>query len=125
MVCACRAQTSGNTPAAPGRTPCFRWGDDCLPSTASPTGDDTGPHNQLNAFGLHIAYDTYRAELTSDVTAVHGGDGGESVCGGYGHLLAWLPLATANRNPDMAEFVYGPDGEDMYEDFSTRPVLTL
>ncbi|MGW2939154.1 hypothetical protein ACWDA7_47270 [Streptomyces sp. NPDC001156] len=56
---------------------------------------------------------------------MHGGDGGESVCGGYGTLLAWLPLATANRNPSMAEFVYGPDGEDMYEDFSTRPVLTL
>jgi formylglycine-generating enzyme required for sulfatase activity len=93
----------------------FRWGDDC-PLDRIPYGDDTGPHNELNA---------YRAELTSDVTAVHGGDGGESVCGGYGHLLAWLPLATANRNPAMAEFVYGPDGEDMYEDFSTRPVLPL
>jgi hypothetical protein len=102
----------------------FRWGDDC-PLDRIPYGDDTGPHNALNAFGLRIAYDTYRTELTSDVTAVHGGDGGESVCGGYGHLLAWLPLATANRNPGMAEFVYGPDGEDMYEDFSVRPVLTL
>lgn len=40
-------------------------------------------------------------------------------------MLAWLPLATANRNPSMAEFVYGPDGEDLSEDFSTRPVLTL
>jgi hypothetical protein len=102
----------------------FRWGDDC-PLDRIPYGDDTGPHNELNAFGLHIAYDTYRTELTSDVTAVHGGDGGESVCGGYGHLLAWLPLATGNRNPGMAELVYGPDGENMYEDFSTRPVLTL
>ncbi|WP_103509678.1 hypothetical protein [Streptomyces sp. SM13] len=102
----------------------FRWGKDC-PLDRVPYGDDTGPHNELNAFGLHIAYDTYRAELTGDVTAVHGGDGGESVCGGYGRLLAWLPLATANRNPEMAEFVYGPDGEDMYNDFSTRPVLTL
>ncbi|MGW1132926.1 hypothetical protein [Streptomyces griseoluteus] len=102
----------------------FRWGDDC-PLDRIPYGDDTGPHNEPNAFGLHIAYDTYRTELTSDVTAVHGGDGGESACGGYGHLLAWLPLATANRNPGMAEFVYGPEGEDMYEDFSTRPVLTL
>ncbi|MBB6554151.1 hypothetical protein [Nonomuraea rubra] len=45
--------------------------------------------------------------------------------GGYGHLPAWLPLATANRNPNMAEFVYGPEGEDLCEDFSTRPVLTL
>ncbi|MGW9025762.1 hypothetical protein ACWGQ5_16445 [Streptomyces sp. NPDC055722] len=102
----------------------FRWGDTC-PMDRIPYGDRTGPHAQPNAFGLRIAYDTYSTELTSDVTAVHGGDGGESVCGGYGTLLAWLPLATANRNPSMAEFVYGPDGEDMYEDFSTRPVLTL
>jgi hypothetical protein len=102
----------------------FRWGDEC-PLDHIPYGDGTGPHQELNAFGLHIAYDTYRAELTSDVTAVHGGDGGESVCGGYGRMLAWLPLATANRNPAMAEFVYGPDGEDLCEDFSTRPVLAL
>ncbi|MFF3846537.1 hypothetical protein [Streptomyces sp. NPDC002328] len=102
----------------------FRWGDDC-PLDRDPYGDSAGPHRQPNAFGLRIAYDTYRAELTSDVSAVHGGDGGESVCGGYGSLLAWLPLATAHRNPSMAEFVYGPDGEDMYDEFSTRPVLTL
>jgi hypothetical protein len=102
----------------------FRWGNDC-PLDRIPYGDHTGPQNDLNAFGLHIAYDTYRAELTSDITTVHGGDGGESVCGGYGHLLAWLPLATSNRNPSMAEFVYGPDGEDVCEDFSTRAVLTL
>ncbi|MEV8535217.1 hypothetical protein [Streptomyces sp. NPDC051211] len=102
----------------------FRWGNDC-PLDRIPYGDHTGPQNQLNAFGLRIAYDTYRAELTSETTAVHGGDGGESVCGGYGHMLAWLPLATANRNPSMVEFVYGPDGEDLCQDFSTRPVLTL
>ncbi|WP_046501223.1 hypothetical protein [Streptomyces odonnellii] len=107
-----------------GATTLFRWGDDC-PMDRIPYGDTDGPQNQPNAFGLRIAYDTYRTELTSDVTAVHGGDGGESVCGGYGHLLAWLPLATAGRNPSMAEFVYGPDGEELYEDFSTRPVLTL
>ncbi|MGW3344526.1 hypothetical protein ACWDA3_14530 [Nonomuraea rubra] len=101
----------------------FRWGGEC-PLDRIPYGPD-GPHEQRNAFGLRIAYDTYRAELSTDTTAVHGGDGGESVCGGYGHLLAWLPLATANRNPNMAEFVYGPEGEDLCEDFSTRPVLTL
>ncbi|MEH6375538.1 hypothetical protein V7793_14540 [Streptomyces sp. KLMMK] len=102
----------------------FRWGDDC-PLDRIPYGDGAGPQNRLNAFGLRIAYDTYRTELTSDTTAVHGGDGGESACGGYGHVLAWLPLATSNRNPFTAEFVYGPDGEDLCEDFSTRPVLTL
>lgn len=102
----------------------FRWGDEC-PLDREPYGDQPGPLNEPNAFGLRIAYDTYRTELADDVTAVHGGDGGESVCGGYGGMLAWLPLATASRNPAMAEFVYGPDGEDMYEDFSVRPVLPL
>lgn len=100
------------------------WADDLYPWLES-TLSGIGPQNRLSAFGLRIACDTYRTELTSDATAVHGGDGGESVCGGYGHMLAWLPLATANRNPSMAEFVYGPDGEDLCEDFSTRPVLTL
>ncbi|MBQ1094599.1 hypothetical protein KBY55_00420 [Streptomyces sp. b94] len=107
-----------------GANTLFRWGHEC-PLDRIPYGDRVGPHNQPNAFGLRIAYDTYRTELTTDTTAVHGGDGGESACGGYGHLLAWLPLATANRQPDMADFVYGPDGEDVYETFSTRPVLGL
>ncbi|WP_330237638.1 hypothetical protein [Streptomyces sp. NBC_00525] len=107
-----------------GAATLFRWGDD-YPPGCLPYGDPLGPLKEPNAFGLRIAYDTYRAELSSDTTAIHGGDGGESVCGGYGLLLAWLPLATANRNPSMAEFVYGPDGEDMYEDFTTRPVLPL
>ena len=101
----------------------FRWGDHC-PLDRIPYGA-SGPQRELSALGLHIAYDTYSVELTSDVTAVHGGDGGESVCGGYGTVLAWLPLATANRNPAMADFVYGPEGEGLCEDFSTRPVLAL
>ncbi|GGU72186.1 hypothetical protein GCM10010275_03270 [Streptomyces litmocidini] len=99
----------------------FRWGDDC-PRDRLPHEDGPGPQNEPSAFGLRIAYDTYRSELTSDTTAVHGGDGGESVCGGYGRLLAWLPLATAHRNPSTAELVYG-DG--LWEDASTRPVLPL
>ncbi|MFI9787931.1 hypothetical protein ACIHEI_31150 [Kitasatospora sp. NPDC051984] len=107
-----------------GASTLFRWGNDC-PLDRIPYDDHTGPQHQPNALGLRIAHDTYRTELTSDLTAVHGGDGGESACGGYGHLLGWLPLATANRNPFYAEFVYGPDGEDMYEEFSTRPVFEL
>ncbi|WP_405015949.1 formylglycine-generating enzyme family protein [Kitasatospora sp. NBC_00070] len=102
----------------------FRWGDDC-PLDRIPYDDPDGPQHRPNAFGLRIAYDTYRTELTDDRTAVHGGDGGESACGGYGALLGWLPLATANRNPFTAEFVYGPDGDDGYETLSTRPVLAL
>ncbi|AUY48961.1 formylglycine-generating enzyme family protein [Streptomyces sp. CB01881] len=102
----------------------FRWGDEC-PLDRIPYGDADGPHRQPNAFGLRIAYDTYRTELSSDVTAVHGGDGGESVCGGYGRLLAWLPLATANRNPYTAELFHGPEGEGLFQDLSVRPVLAL
>lgn len=70
----------------------------------------------------------FGTELTSDTGEVRGGDGGESVCGGYGHLPARLPLATAHTHPYTAEFVYGEDGEDgddLYDDFTVRPVLTL
>ncbi|WP_266998714.1 hypothetical protein [Streptomyces sp. NBC_00354] len=102
----------------------FRWGNEC-PLDEPSYGGDGGLRHEPNAFGLHIAYDSYGTELSSDPTAVHGGDGGEAVCGGYGDLLAWLPLATANRNPSMAEFAYGPDGEGMFEEFSTRPVFSL
>ncbi|MEU6485218.1 hypothetical protein [Streptomyces sp. NPDC046887] len=102
----------------------FRWGDDC-PLDRDPYSDPSGPHQGLNAFGLRIAYDTYRTELSTDPGSVHGGDGGESVCGGYGALLGWLPLATAQRNAAMAEFVYGPEGEDAWGDLSLRPVLDL
>lgn len=102
----------------------FRWGNDC-PLDRVPYSSPDGPHRHPNAFGLRIAYDTYAAELSTDPTAVHGGDGGESVCGGYGCLLGWLPLATANRNPAMAELVYSPEGEDILDGCSTRAVLAL
>lgn len=103
----------------------FRWGNDC-PLDRMPFDCKAGPHKRLNAFGLRIAYDTYRAELSADTTVVHGGDGGEAECGGYGFLLGWLPLATANRNPTMVDFAYGPDSREHRADhFSTRPVLEL
>ena len=63
--------------------------------------------------------------MTSDPAVIKGGDGGEAVCDGYGSYVEWLPLATANRNPNMAEFIHGPEGEDMYEDFRTRPVIEI
>lgn len=102
----------------------FRWGNEC-PLDEPSYGVGGGVRHEPNAFGLHIAYDSYATELSADRTAVHGGDGGEAVCGGYGALLAWLPLATAQRNPSTAEFVYGPDGAGMGEEFSTRPVFSL
>ncbi|MER6915628.1 hypothetical protein ABT354_28485 [Streptomyces sp. NPDC000594] len=102
----------------------FRWGDTC-PLDRVPYDDGDGPQHRPGAFGLRIAYDTYRMELSSDPGSVHGGDGGESVCGGYGALLGWLPLATAHRGPDLAEFLRGPAGGDLLDDLSTRPVLPL
>ncbi|MFJ8750626.1 hypothetical protein ACIREO_15010 [Streptomyces sp. NPDC102441] len=103
----------------------FRWGEG-YPADVPPYGGDKGPHHPPNAFGLHIAFDVYdTAEMTSDPASVYGGDGGEAVCGGYGSLLEWLPLATANRNPATAEFLDGPEGEDMFADFNARPVIGL
>ncbi|MFB8028514.1 hypothetical protein ACFQ6U_00125 [Streptomyces sp. NPDC056465] len=103
----------------------FRWGGG-FPSGVSPYGGGTGPHLLPNAFGLHIAFDVYEsAEMTSDPGSVYGGDGGEAACGGYGTLLEWLPLATANRNPHTADFLHGPEGEDMFADFTARPVIDL
>ncbi|MCI3222163.1 hypothetical protein [Streptomyces sp. NP-1717] len=105
----------------------FRWGSAC-PLDRAPYGehDDPGGHRRRpNAFGLRIARDVYESELTSDPGSVYGGDGGEAVCGGYGDFVAWLPLATANRNPGMAEFLNGPEGEDMGDECGLRPVLDL
>ena len=52
-------------------------------------------------------------------------DGGESVCGGYGTVLARLPSPPPTDNPSMTDFVRGPQGEDLCEDFTSRPVLAL
>ncbi|MFB6954095.1 hypothetical protein ACFCXP_31065 [Streptomyces niveus] len=105
----------------------FRWGSDC-PLDRAPYGENDDPaglRHRPNAFGLRIARDVYESEATSDPGSVYGGDGGEAVCGGYGAFVGWLPLATANRNPGMAEFLNGPEGDDMGDEFGVRPVLDL
>lgn len=107
-----------------GATTLWWWAEEC-PLDRSPYGYPEGPHDRLNAFGLHIAHEVYAAEVTSDPTVIKGEDGGEAVCGGYGSFVEWLPLATANRNSNMAEFIHGPEGEDMYGDLCTRPVIEI
>jgi hypothetical protein len=99
------------------------WAEHC-PFERSPYPYADGPHRRRNPLGLHIAHEVYDSELTSDPAVVKGGDGGEAVCGGYGSFVEWLPLATANRNPGLAQFVRG-EGAGTHEEFSVRPVIEL
>jgi len=74
----------------------FRWGDHC-PSDRCPTdGNDWQLHCQPNAFGLHIAQHPYNWEFVAEIGIMRGGDGGATICGGMGHMISWLTLATAH-----------------------------
>jgi hypothetical protein len=68
-------------------------------------------HRRPNAFGLLIASDPYKLELTAEIGITRGGDGGMMICGGAGFFMAWLALATAyfeehSCKQDPAEPVY-------------------
>lgn len=81
----------------------FRWGDDY------PDGQPYGEVpliQEPNFFGLVIGDDPYRAEFTTDSSVLCGGDGGSALCGGSGSFLSWLTLATAYRDPNLAEAIY-------------------
>lgn len=56
---------------------------------------DWDHHRRPNAFGLHIAWDPYKYELTAEIGTTRGGDGGGTICGGMGFFVGWLTLATA------------------------------
>jgi hypothetical protein len=79
----------------------FRWGDhvpcDCYPVDGA--ADVWGRHRRPNAFGLVIATDPYKSELTAKTGTTRGGDGGSTVCGGAGYFVGWLTLATAYYEP--------------------------
>jgi hypothetical protein len=104
-----------------GEQALFRWGDhipcDRYPTDISPPearwrkdwvlsggkleypdegfAPDWDLHRKPNAFGLHIAADPYKSELTAEVGTTRGGDRGGTICGGMGFFVGWLTLATA------------------------------
>jgi hypothetical protein len=98
-----------------GTTTLFRWGDHA-PADRYPIDtakrrkqrDANGPsesfagfapnwdlHLKPNAFGISIAMNPYHNELTAEIGITRGGDGGCTLCGGYGFFVGWLTLATA------------------------------
>lgn len=60
-------------------------------------------HCDPNAFGLYIASDPYKLELTTEAGLTRGGDGGGTICGGAGFLVGWLPLASAWNDRDSSQ----------------------
>jgi hypothetical protein len=57
------------------------------------------PVPERNAFGLQIAWNTYRWEWCTDPDVYRGGDGGDSCCGGLGSLITNLRLGSAYFEP--------------------------
>jgi hypothetical protein len=57
------------------------------------------PLPERNAFGLQIAWDTYRSEWCTAPDVYRGGDGGCSSCGGLDGLPTALRLASAYYEP--------------------------
>lgn len=75
----------------------FRWGDHA-PCDCYPVGSRSAHrtiHRRPNAFGLTIASDPYKFELTATPGTTRGGDGGHYACGGMGFFISWLTLSTA------------------------------
>ncbi|GAB2441984.1 hypothetical protein [Micromonospora schwarzwaldensis] len=105
--------------AGAGAESLFRWGDEYpegLPSGEVPL------LREPNLFGLVIGDDPYRAEFTTDPAVLCGGDGGSALCGGYGTFLTWLTLATAYRDPGLAEAI---DEGGLAGETPVRPVLPI
>jgi len=102
-------------------TTLFRWGNETPPGASSYRIQGWNRHRQPNAFGLWMNDDTYQSEAcqgSSDSSEdaeqnrpwiVRGGDGGASVCGGYGILETWLPLATSYSCPEQEMFDLFPN----------------
>ncbi len=87
--------------------------------------EDSRPYDmkEPNFFGLSMAYDPYRLELTVDPdgSLVHkGGDGGCNLCGGAGPVVGFLPCAPYFRYEEWR------DGEELDDDYDFyRRVLEI
>jgi hypothetical protein len=102
-----------------GASTLFRWGEEY--PDGQPYGD-VPLIQRPNFFGLVIGDNPYRAEFTTDPAVLCGGDGGSALCGGDGPFLSWIALATAYREPALAEVVY--EGY-LVGETPVRPVLPL
>lgn len=112
-----------------GANTLFRWGDhvpcDRYPTDISPEeaawrrewvlsrgtleyppdgfASDWNLHLRPNAFGLFIASNPYKYELTAEPGITRGGDGGCMICGGAGFFIGWMTLATAYFEEDACK----------------------
>ncbi|WP_232662765.1 hypothetical protein [Pseudonocardia sp. TRM90224] len=105
-----------------GAVTLFRWGD-TYPPEGSPDSLQAGPHRIPNAFGLEIGQDPYSAERTADRKVVCGGDGGTQICGGSGHFMSWLGIATSFREPDYG--IWLDENEEYVEEQYVRAAIPL
>ena len=82
----------------------WRWGNEGPPQDGSVWKLNAVP----NAFGLHIAENSYEWEWCTPPDQWRGGDGGSSSCGCEGDVITWSTLATAYTYPVSVE-VAGKD----------------
>lgn len=76
----------------------FRWGDDDPGDIGYGYGSEPDVLAEPNRFGLRIAWDQFKQEVTADPRIVKGGDGGVSLHDSVGWFHQSLPLSTFYRS---------------------------
>jgi hypothetical protein len=95
---------------AAGTRTLWRWGN-ASPTDEEPYGNVRFPElRKPNGFGLSIAQNPYSWEYVMEPQRMRGGDGGEAVCGGYGHVAAWLACASPYLWPNFDTDSYLDEG---------------
>jgi hypothetical protein len=88
----------------------WRWGESCPGDEPAFGKVRFSELARPNAFGLAIAQDPYKWEYTMAALGMRGGDGGEALCGGYGNVATWMPLASSYVWPMLNEESYLDEG---------------